>query len=113
MALHQDARAFLCASVADERGPLEPPAPLLHERGAVRVALAAELALPFPVVEAADADPAPLVLHLGRASVGDAIGRALVGLGRAGPDLPRDRRPLSRFFRGRPPPALRTDSRRA
>ena len=48
VALPQDARAFLCASVADERGPLEPPAPLLHERGAVRVALAAELALPFP-----------------------------------------------------------------
>ena len=113
VALPQDARAFPCASVADERGPLEPPAPLLHERGAVRVALAAELALPFPVVEVADADPAPLVLHPGRASVGDAVGRALVGLGRAGPDLPRDRRPLSRFFRGRPPPALRTDSRRA
>lgn len=50
-------------------GPLEPPAPLLHERGAVRVALAVELALPFPVVEAADADPAPLALHPGRAPV--------------------------------------------
>ena len=44
---------------------------------------------------------------------GDAVGRALVGLHRAGLDLARDRRPLSRFFRGRPPPALRTDSRRA
>ena len=91
-ALPEDAFALVPAAVADERGPLEPPAPLLHERGAVRVALAAEPALPLPVVEAVDADPAPPALHPERAPVGDAVGRALVGLDRAGPDLPRDRR---------------------
>ena len=92
VALPQDASALLCASVADERGPLEPPAPLLDERGAVRVALAAEPALPLPVVEAVRADVAPLALHPERAPVRDAVGRALVGLHRAGLDLARDRR---------------------
>ena len=92
VALPQDASALLCASVADERGLLQPLAPLLHERGAVRVALAAELALPSPVVEAVRADVAPLALHLERAPVRDAVGRALVGLHSAGLDLARDRR---------------------
>ena len=92
VALPEDAFALVPAAVADERGPLEPPAPLLDERLAVRVALAAEPALPFPVVEAAGADPAPLALHPERAPVGDAVGRALVGLHRAGLDLARDRR---------------------
>ena len=92
VALAQDAFALHPASVADERGPLKPLAPLLHERGAVRVALSAELALAPPVVEAVGADLAPLALHPERAPVGDAVGRALVGLDRAGPYLPRDRR---------------------
>ena len=37
-------------------------------------------------------DVAPLALYLERSPVRDAVGRALVGLDRAGPDLPRDRR---------------------
>ena len=48
-------------AVARER---DPPAPLLHERGAVRVARAAEPARTPPAVEAAGADSASLALDL-------------------------------------------------
>ena len=92
VALPQYAPALVRAPVADERRVVQPRALLLHERGTVRVALATEPALAPPVVEAVGADPAPPALHPERAPVGDAVGRALVGLDRAGPDLPRDRR---------------------
>ena len=92
VALPQDAPALVRAPVADERRVVQPLALLLDERGAVRIALAAELALPSPVVEAVCADLPPPALHPERAPVRDAVGRALVGFDRAGLDLPRDRR---------------------
>lgn len=92
VALPQDAPAPVLAAVADERGFVQPLAPLLDKRGAVGVTPAAEFAQSVPVVLAARADVLLRALHLERAPVRDAAGRALVRFDGAGPDLPHDRR---------------------
>ena len=83
------------APVADERGRLQPRAPVLDVVGAVRVALPAELAQHAPALVARLADVAPRAFVAAGAAVVDAPDRALVGLDSPAPDLAHDglRRP--------------------
>ena len=75
------------ASVADERGRLQPRAPVLQVVGAVRVTLAAELALHAPALVARLADIAPRAFVAVGTAVVDAPDSALVGLDRPTLDL--------------------------